>query len=316
MRLHAQSSAFLFPGQGVVPRDICAYYSFLRELDSQQTEEYIKVMQIAMDEVNPEAHFRIGSVITDEKSPAFQKTSFVQPVTYMLSILTQILLQKMTDCPYEPDFMLGHSLGALSALTAAGSLSFDQGSRVVVARSKYMQEACEESDTGLFVVLGLTEEKISKICKNTGSVIALINAPTAFVIGGKRSIFSSLMQEAVTQGARKAFPLEASGAFHTNAMKSAYNKFRKFFFTFSLQVPNVSVVTNLFGLATQDPEKIKSDVVESIIRPVNWMRMMNFLRDSSVSAYVEVGPGTTLTSLGRINGIPREQAVHAQAILA
>jgi [acyl-carrier-protein] S-malonyltransferase len=308
-------SAFLFPGQGIQGHDICSYYSFLKKIDKKRTGVYVEIAQDAIDEINPEGKFVVAEMLADETAVAFQQTSFVQPVMYTLSSITYLLFQEKYLKEYTPEYLFGHSLGAFSALTAAGALPFELGTRVVAARSKYMQEACAEADTGLFAILGLPEEKISHICRETGAVIALKNAPTAFVVGARRELFSKIEQAAMQSGARKAFALETSGAFHTTAMQNAYEKFLDFFSAYTLQEPSVFVVMNIGTKASKDPAELKKDVIESIIKPVNWIGMMDFVKQTSVSKYIESGPGTSLISLSRINDIEREQTIHASSLL-
>jgi [acyl-carrier-protein] S-malonyltransferase len=314
MQPFPNQSAFLFPGQGVLPRDVCEYYSFLKSKNANQTEEFIRIFQNALNEVNPQAKFNAMEILANETSSMWSQTAFVQPLTYTLSILTNNLFQnKKTVC--TPSYMLGHSLGAFSALTGAGALTFEQGIKIVTARGKFMQEESEKTNTGMCVILGLKQESINEICQKTGAVIALLNAPTAFTLGSSRDIFPKIEQEAAQLGARKTIRLETSGAFHTKAMQGAYEKFKEFFSTIALQKPQTPVVTNVSGVSSVDPEELKNDVIESIINPVNWMRMINFLKSNTVISYIEIGPGTSLSSLCRINDIPREQILHAKTII-
>ncbi len=298
--------AFLFPGQGLLAQDVISYYKFLESKDIQKTEEFFGLLQGSIDEINPEAHFIVSEILVNDSSPAWTQTTFVQPLTYTLSILTYEILKKEKP-ELTPSFMMGHSLGAFSALTAAGALPFEQGLKVVSARGKFMQEESVKQNTGMYAVIGLTEEKIKEICLKTNTMIALKNAPTAFVIGCSKDLFPQIDQEAKQLGARKTIRLETSGAFHTNYMQGAYTKFKEFFKQYSLLVPKVPVVTNIYGIASLDPAELKNDVIESIINPINWIRMMEFLKNKAINSYIEVGPGTSLSSLSRLNGIERDK---------
>ena len=131
-----------------------------------------------------------------------------------------------------------------------------------------------------------------------------------------RDVFPQVDAEAMKMGARKTIILATAGAFHTEAMRGAYVKFNEFIKNDVLLKPKVPVVTNIEGTASLDPVELLHDIVESLINPVNWMRMMEYLKTNSVASYVEVGPGTSLSSLCRINGIERDYAIHAGKILA
>ncbi len=315
MEVNAKKTAFLFSGQGVQTNVVCEHYKFLKNKDVDRTKKFVAEMQNSLNEINPLEKFDVERSLANESLSSWNKTSFVQPLTYTLSILTFEFVKDRKLSNYVPTYMLGHSLGAFSALTAAGSLPFEQGCRVVSARGKFMQEESEKADNGMCAVIGLTAEKVNEICEKTHTTIALINGPTAFVIGCPRNVFPQVEQEATLLGAAKTIRLGTSGAFHTKAMQGAYEKFKEFFGRYPLLKAQISVVSNMDGRGSVDGEELRRDCIESIINPVNWMRMMNFLKEKGVDYYIESGPGTSLTSLCRINGVEKEKILHARTML-
>lgn len=315
MSANVKKTAFLFPGQGVQTSIVCEHYKFLKNKEAIKTKKFIDTLQNSLNEISPQERFDVEESLANESLHSWEKTSFVQPLTYTLSILIFELIKNKNNSNYSPGYMLGHSLGAFSALTAAGSMPYEQGCRVVSARGKFMQEESDKADNGMIAVIGLTEDQAREICEKTNTKIALLNGPTAFVIGCARNVFPKVEQEASLMGAAKTIRLGTSGAFHTKAMQGAYEKFKKFFGGYSLLMPQIPVVTNMSGKGTNDPEELKNDCIESIVNAVNWMRMMNFLKEGQIDCYVESGPGTSLSSLCRINGIEKEKIVHARNIL-
>lgn len=314
MYTNEKKTAFLFSGQGVQTSIVAEHYRFLKNKAASKTENFVNVLQNSLSEISPQAGFDALESLVNESSVSWDKTSFVQPLTYTLSILTYELVHD-NKASYTPNYMLGHSLGAFSALTAAGSLPFEQGCRVVSARGKFMQEESEKEDNGMLAIIGLTEDKVRKICEKTKTTIALINGPTAFVVGCPRNVFPEVELEAAALGAAKTIRLGTSGAFHTKAMQGAYEKFKVFFDQYCLLKPQIPVVVNMYGKASIDIEELKYDCIESTVNPINWMRMVNFLKESKVTNYIESGPGTSLTSLCRINGIEKEEIFHARTML-
>ncbi len=315
MHPDAKKTAFLFSGQGVQTSVVCEHYKFLKNKDVDRTKKFVTELQNSLNEINPQEKFDVEGSLTNESLSSWSKTSFVQPLTYTLSILIFEVIMDKRLSNYVPTYMLGHSLGAFSALTAAGSLPFEQGCRVVSTRGKFMQEESEKSDNGMVAVIGLMEDEVRKICEKTHTTIALVNGPTAFVIGCPRNVFSQVEQEAVLLGAAKTIRLGTSGAFHTKAMQGAYEKFKEFFGRYPLLKAQIPVVSNMDGIGSVDGEEFRRDCIESIINPVNWMRMMNFLKEKGVDYYIESGPGTSLSSLCRINGIEKEKILHARTML-
>lgn len=296
--------AFLFPGQGVKVPDIIAFYKSLRDKDQVKSDNFIFILQSSLTQMNRQANFRVSSIMNDENASAWNRTDFAQPLIYTLSVLTFELMENR-----RADFMLGHSLGAFSALTAAGVLPFDIGCAIVAMRGKLMQEESLKANSGMRAIVGLSETDVKKICADNGTEIVLKNAPTAFVIGGTRDILDKIGESIPASG--RTFMLSTPGAFHSKAMFGAYEKFRKYLEKIEFQTPLVPVVTSIDGKAMTDAELLKRDVVESMIKPVNWIRMMEFLKNRPVSSYVEIGPGTSMISLCRLNGIEREKTLHA-----
>ena len=86
----------------------------------------------------------------------------------------------------------GHSLGELSALTAAGSLRFEDGLRLVAKRAMAMQAACEARPGTMAAIIGLEDDVIEKVCAETSEatgkvvVAANYNCPGQLVISGER----------------------------------------------------------------------------------------------------------------------------------
>lgn len=315
MQLNGKKAAFLFSGQGVQTSIICEHYKFLKSQDSENTGKFIKILQDSLDKINLQEKFGVEESLANETLSSWLKTSFVQPLTYVLSILTFELLREREYYGYLPEYVLGHSLGAFSALTAAGCLPFEQGCRVVTVRGKFMQEESEKANSGMCAIIGLTKNKVREICRKNNAEVALINAPTAFVVGCSRSIFPQIEREVAMIDGAKTIRLGTSGAYHTKMMQGAYEKFKEYFDKYPLLKPRIPVVCNMKGSATTDIEEIRYDCIESIINPVNWVGMMDFLKNNKVMYYIESGPGTSLSSLSRMNGVEKERILHGKTML-
>jgi len=302
-------SAFLFPGQGVQAREICEYYSFLDRINSEEVNKYLTTLKETFKEISKNSDFKIKDILKDENDKNWERTDFIQPITYTLSIVTFDLLNKKSN------FVLGHSLGALSALTAAGVVNFENGCKLVVARGMYMQRWSEKMNTGMCAILGLSEKKIREIGTRMGCDIALMNAPTAFVLGGERKVLSEVENEAKEMGAAKTIILNTSGAFHTKVMRDARDDFERFVEGIEFKRAEIPVVINIKGETETEPKQLKNDIIESMINPVNWIRMMDYLKKENIVSYVEVGPGNSLSALARLNGVDRDKISHARSQL-
>jgi [acyl-carrier-protein] S-malonyltransferase len=74
----------------------------------------------------------------------------------------QLLKERKPDLSFHAT--AGLSLGELTALTAAGVFSFEDGLKIARQRGRFMQEACELTRGAMAAVLGLETAAICAKC--------------------------------------------------------------------------------------------------------------------------------------------------------
>ena len=117
-----------------------------------------------------------------------------------------------------PAACAGHSLGEYTALVASGSLRFDHGIRLVVARGEAMARAGEEAPGTMAALLGIADDDAEAACMRAeGDVwVANYNAPGQVVIAGTVEAVARAGELAKGLGAKRVMPIQVSGAFHTS----------------------------------------------------------------------------------------------------
>ena len=318
-------AAILFPGQGLRPQDICFYYQLLTDINPELTKQYLSLAQQALEKVQGSSSFKIETALQDEDSEYFQNTSFVQPVVYTLSVLTYEIIRPRPGlrAAYEiirpglrnrniiPKVMAGHSLGEYSALTAAGVVPFAQGIEIVSFRGRVMQEACDETPSNLVSIRDLTEDQVRQgVCQETLAMIALINAPDLIVVGCAAEDLPNIEQLATKAGGQRVQILDTAGAFHTLFMQRAASELERFLVKYSFANPDYPIVANLTGDISESGASLQNHLVEGMVNPVRWSKSLQTIQGLAVEIFVELGPGTSLTRLNVLNGIPEEQTVN------
>ena len=156
-----------------------------------------------------------------EENEDLNKTEFTQPAILLYSAIAYELFKGNKDFDYN--FSLGHSLGEFSALYSAGALSLADAIKLVHKRGKLMNEAFKDKTGSMMVVLGLDDEVVEEVCKNSGLQVwpANYNSDGQIVIAGIRDDLEKLEPLLKEKGAKRVMLLNMSVASHCPLLESA-----------------------------------------------------------------------------------------------
>jgi [acyl-carrier-protein] S-malonyltransferase len=146
-------------------------------------------------------------------------------------------------------------------------------------------------------VLGLDEEQTAAVCAEAGAEVCNINSPGQIVIGGRKDALERACALAVERGARRAVPLDVSGAFHTSLMAPAVAPMRDAVAAAGLRAPTTPIVLNREATAVTDPAVIADELVTQLTSPVRWQQCVEYMASQGVTDFIEIGPGRVLTGL-------------------
>lgn len=310
-------AAILFPGQGLPSKEIVSYYQLLTDINPDLTKKYLSLAQQALEKIHDGPVFNMTKALQDESSQDFQMTSFVQPVVYTLSVLAfEIMRPGLESRNIEPKVLAGHSLGEYSALTAAGVVPFEKGVEIVTFRGMVMQQVCDETPSKLVSIKGLTEDLIQKgVCQKSLAMIALINAPDLIVVGCATEDLPTIEQLAKEASSQRVRTLDTAGAFHTHFMEEAARRLDGFLLDYQFTDPEYPIVANLTGDISRSGTALRNHLFESMTSPVRWAKSLQTIKEGGIQLFVESGPGSSMTDLNALNGIPREQTVNINYLL-
>jgi [acyl-carrier-protein] S-malonyltransferase len=282
-----QKTALLFAGQGAqavgMGRDLAETFPAARAL---------------FDQANAALGYDLASICFHGPEPELTRTENAQPGIFLVSwVALTLLREQVPDLTFQAT--AGLSLGEFTALAAAGSLSFDDGLRIVRLRGRFMQEACEATRGGMAAIIGLDEAPTREVCAEAGVTLANLNCPGQIVISGDTDRIPQAIELAKAKGARKAIPLPVAGAYHSPLMASAQPKLAAELARIHLAPPTVPVISNVSAAAHGSPDAIAQLLVEQVTGSVRWEESIRALLAQGFTRFIELGPGTALTGFLR-----------------
>jgi [acyl-carrier-protein] S-malonyltransferase len=279
--------AYVFPGQG-------SQFSGMGK-NLYETNETAKSL---FEHANEILGFCISDIMFNGTDEELKQTKVTQPAIFLHSVIAY----KTLNDP-QPDMVAGHSLGEFSALVVNGTLSFEDGLKLVSIRAQAMQRACELNPSTMAAVLALADEKVEEICaavqNETGEIVvpANYNCPGQLVISGSIKGIEIACERMKAAGAKRALVLPVGGAFHSPLMKPAKEELAAAITATHLNTPACPVYQNVVAKAVTDLAEIKKNLIDQLKSPVLWAQSVKAMIADGADHFTEVGPGKVLQGL-------------------
>lgn len=286
----SQRIAMVFPGQG--SQSIGMGKAFYEASDFAK-------------EMVDRASQRIG---VDFKSLMFEanekldQTAYTQPAILLVSMMAYTLFQEKH--PTAPALVLGHSLGEVSAVCAAGAINYLDAVELVHKRGQLMQAACEGVEAGMMVIVGLDDAQVETICtearnkENKQVWPANYNQDGQLVVAGLKPDLQSLESTFKAAGAKRALLLTMSVASHCPLLSKAQDPLRSEL-TKMLHDPfSAPVISNVTAKPYHTKQQAVELLSEQLIYPVRYKQSVTAIAPD-VDLAIEFGNGKVLAGLNR-----------------
>lgn len=289
-----QQIAFIFPGQGAqyigMAKDFVEQFAIAKQTFEEASDLLKKSFYDLLFYGSPDE-------LTETKNS--------QVAIYVSSIAIMRVLQDYF--PIIPKVCAGLSLGEYTALTSANILEFHAGLRLVNMRASLMQTATIQSPGIMSAVIGLDENEIQQsilaIELQNMVWIANINDPKQIVISGTREGIHSLSEFLKREKGKRVIPLNTSGAFHSELMRSAASGLKESLKNTEFLHSSIPIAMNYTGKVTNSLEEIRINLYNQLTGTVRWYDCIQSIEQLEIDQYIEIGPGKILTNINRRIGI-------------
>ncbi|MHA8263399.1 ACP S-malonyltransferase [Lactobacillaceae bacterium Melli_B3] len=227
--------------------------------------------------------------------------NFDDPANVQIAILTMSTgIARLLDTQLPlPKAMFGLSLGEYSALVSAKALSFQSGLKLVRDRSRYMDEAGQANPGAMAAVLNLAPEVVAEVCADIDGVYpANFNTVKQTVIGGTAKGVEQATAVLKDKGAKRVVPIKVAVASHTPLMQPASEQLAARLANVEFAEPQTTVLSNTF-VTPFSKDNVKHTLIEQLVNPTHFMDDVQAADKLGVDAFVEIGPGNTLSKLAK-----------------
>jgi acyl transferase domain-containing protein len=292
------SFTFMFPGQGA------QYPSMGRELyETHLTyrEEFDRCARILQPHLGLDLRDLVLVEPTSEvENERLYQTEFAQPALFVTEYaLARLLMQ----WGFQPEAMVGHSLGEFVAACLAGVFTLEDALGLIALRGRLLQEL----PRGAMLAVSANRIQIAPYIEKNVS-LAAVNGEDALALAGPPAEMERLAQR-LTAAEVLWRRLPTSRAFHSSMMEPAIFPFVEAVKRVSRARPKLQFLSNLTGAWI---------TAEQAVDPLYWGRQLRetVLFGPSVTellrkddrVLLEVGPGQVLTSLARMQSGPQARS--------
>jgi phthiocerol/phenolphthiocerol synthesis type-I polyketide synthase E len=227
---------------------------------------------------------------TDEASRQLNRTLYTQPALFAVEYALAKLLE---EWGIRPAALVGYSLGEYVAACVSGVFSLQDALSLVARRAQLI----DELEAGGMLAVPLPEEEARQLLS-----LAAVNGPNLSVVAGPVPAVDDLEKRLTEQGiACRRLP--TSHAFHSPRMETIRERLVRMVREIPRNAPEIPFLSNVTGTWITAAEATDPDYWgRHLCQPVRFGDALAELRKDPARVLLEVGPGTSLTTLALQEG--------------
>ncbi|MFG2043077.1 type I polyketide synthase [Dactylosporangium sp. NPDC048998] len=228
-----------------------------------------------------------------DDAAALDQARYGQPVQFAFQYA---LARLWMSWGVRPTAVAGHSMGEVAAGAVAGLFSLADAARLIAARARLMDSV---RTPGCMVSVGAGADTVAPLLAGYADVsVAAVNAPQQCTISGGRDSMTAVMAELTARDLDFAL-LPVSQASHSPLMTEVADELHAAIDGIAFAEPAITMVSTLTGQVARRGDFSVDYWVRHIAEPVNFVGAMRALDQRGKHLFVELGPASTLTPLGK-----------------
>lgn len=204
----------------------------------------------------------------------------------------------LDEAGLAPDLVAGYSVGELTGHVVAGALAPASGLQLAVHRAACM-DAAAPTDHGMLAVRGLRFEAIEAFAAEAGAVVAIRNGADHAVLAGPRACLAQLADTLAARSGAHVVPLRISVPAHSRWLAAGVEPLAAALAAARWRPHRVPVLSALDGRPVADVRDAIATLARQIAEPLDWARTLDTAVEMGATAFIEIGPGSSLTKMVR-----------------
>ncbi|NGP07465.1 SDR family NAD(P)-dependent oxidoreductase [Rhodococcus sp. 14C212] len=215
-------------------------------------------------------------------------TEYTQPALFAVEVA---LCRLLREWGITPDYLIGHSIGEITAAHVAGVFGLPDAAALVGERGRLMQS----TEPGRMIAVRASAGDVATRIDGRVDLAAVNGAESVVLAGGEREVHAVAAE--LSAAGMTTTSLRVERAFHSALMEPILGRFATVVSNLTPQSPTIPVVSNVTGrLATVDELGAADYWTRHIRQPVRFHDGIRALDELGVTRCVEVGPGAALAA--------------------
>ncbi len=295
-------TAFVFTGQGAqvlgMGQALSAEWPVFRAAIAQVFEQTDRYLDRPLREV-------MWAAPNSAAAALLSQTAYTQPALFAFEWALACLWRSWG---VEPDFVIGHSVGELTAACVAGLFSVEDATWLVCERGRLMQAL---APGGAMLAVAAPEQTVREALVGYGSLgISAVNSPVSVVISGDEASLSLVNEHFRARGIASQ-RLDVSHAFHSRLVEPMLAEFVAAAERVSFAALRVPLISNLSGQFAGQEIQTAEYWARHAREAVRFADGVRALSSAGARTFLELGPRATLLPM-----IAKSLSEPASALLA